>query len=455
MKEKLKSRNGITLIALIITIIILLILAMVTINILINQGIIGHANNAVRGYEITEEKELISLAYKNYKMDKLHNADAQLMVDGANGGNPIPKENGVWNIKFDKTGHTYELKENGAYVEPCVDNGDGTYTLGDTTVKVGDYIGYDAKVDADGNSVATTSYTSYSYRNEDKNEGRTNGCDSDQTFDVNSYEGGWRVLGVQDGKLKLISSSSVGKLQFQGASAYVYGRDELDAISAIYGQGKGASGARSINVDDVNSITGYNPEKPGDGKAYGDGTLYQYGNDVTYYWQGSSQPFYSGTNGITGTLSGSHYGFVWCDENGEHYSPQSKTAKASAKEKITTLTSTYYQYYPNTLTSSSSGDVKGIEISSNEYKVLFGQTYWLASRATQCYTRYTWFGVRFVSGETKYSNGQVTFSQFSSNEGAKSYSRGVRPVVTLSSDIQIKSDASHDGSTQAKAFILQ
>ena len=32
---------------------------------------------------------------------------------------------------------------------------------------------------------------------------------------------------------------------------------------------------------------------------------------------------------------------------------------------------------------------------------------------------------------------------------------GVRPVITLSSDVQIKSDATHDGTSAAKAFILQ
>ena len=107
----LQKNRGITLIALIITIIILLILAMVTINILINQGIIGHANNAVNQYEVAEEKEKIALGYQNYKMDKLNpDKEAKLTVDGAQDPIPGDEENG-WTITFTKTGHVYKLKD--------------------------------------------------------------------------------------------------------------------------------------------------------------------------------------------------------------------------------------------------------------------------------------------------------------------------------------------------------
>ena len=61
MKENLKNKKGITLIALVITIIVLLILAIVTIRIVINQNIINHANNAVTAYneaQINESEQL-------------------------------------------------------------------------------------------------------------------------------------------------------------------------------------------------------------------------------------------------------------------------------------------------------------------------------------------------------------------------------------------------------------
>lgn len=68
MKEKLKETKGITLIALIITIIILLILAMVSIKLIINEGIINNTKEATEKYTVEEEKELIKIGYADYKM---------------------------------------------------------------------------------------------------------------------------------------------------------------------------------------------------------------------------------------------------------------------------------------------------------------------------------------------------------------------------------------------------
>ena len=70
MKTKLKQTKGITLIALIITIIILLILAMVTIRILMNQGIIKHAENATAAYNEAQNNETEYLTYAEGEMDK-------------------------------------------------------------------------------------------------------------------------------------------------------------------------------------------------------------------------------------------------------------------------------------------------------------------------------------------------------------------------------------------------
>lgn len=70
MKERMKNTKGITLIALIITIIILLILAMVTIRILMNQGIIKHAQNATTAYNEAQNNELEYLTYAEGEMDK-------------------------------------------------------------------------------------------------------------------------------------------------------------------------------------------------------------------------------------------------------------------------------------------------------------------------------------------------------------------------------------------------
>ena len=60
--NKLKKEKGITLIALVITIIILLILAGISIQALTNQGIFGKAKSAKTKSEIAREIEQIKLS---------------------------------------------------------------------------------------------------------------------------------------------------------------------------------------------------------------------------------------------------------------------------------------------------------------------------------------------------------------------------------------------------------
>ena len=53
----MREQKGITLVALIITIIVLLILAMVSISLVMNGGIISRAKNAVNNYASAEANE--------------------------------------------------------------------------------------------------------------------------------------------------------------------------------------------------------------------------------------------------------------------------------------------------------------------------------------------------------------------------------------------------------------
>ena len=54
----MKEKNGITLIALIITIIIMLILVAVTIMMAVNGGLFGYAGNAAKDTELAKNAEL-------------------------------------------------------------------------------------------------------------------------------------------------------------------------------------------------------------------------------------------------------------------------------------------------------------------------------------------------------------------------------------------------------------
>ena len=71
----MRKVNGITLIAFVITIIILLILATVSINLVINNGILDKAKTAVDKYSEGEICEQIKLAYLECETEKLYNSN--------------------------------------------------------------------------------------------------------------------------------------------------------------------------------------------------------------------------------------------------------------------------------------------------------------------------------------------------------------------------------------------
>ena len=68
LKTKETNSKGITLVALIITIIILLVLATVSINLVINGGILDKSKSAVDKYSDEELMEQIKLAYQEYQI---------------------------------------------------------------------------------------------------------------------------------------------------------------------------------------------------------------------------------------------------------------------------------------------------------------------------------------------------------------------------------------------------
>ena len=94
MKENLKNKKGITLIALVITIIVLLILAIVTIRIVVNQNIINHANNAVTAYNEAQNNESAQLTWVEELMKNKGGSSAS----NSNSGNSNEVSSAWWII---------------------------------------------------------------------------------------------------------------------------------------------------------------------------------------------------------------------------------------------------------------------------------------------------------------------------------------------------------------------
>jgi len=426
--KKNSKKKGITLIALVITIIVLLILAGISIAMLSgNNSILSQAGKA---RDITREKsiaERIQLAYLAALMKGNGEVTQQLLEDeldkefGQNGYNKPLSD--LTKVTIDGKEYNFDGTVEGAS-DKWTQDSEGKIVSPDGKVKlqIGDYVNYSAVAGVDITNPNNTTI---------KSNGIDNGY-GDQTFDLTKYTGDnkWRVLGVKDGKVELISADLVplsdNSLYFylNGRTGFQNAETELNKVASLYGHGTHATGARSVNVDDINKITGYNPlaegiknptaEQIASGNKFGKNELYEYGNVVTYSWVGTDYPKYTSTNGKTGNLSLSHNvtnsgigdfqnAFSWYDFNTKNWKKSLYTASATTASpvEITSLESTYYLYYPETLTTSNDTTATiGIANNSPERKMLFNNTdskyYWLASRCVDAISDCAIFAMRVV-----------------------------------------------------------
>ena len=123
MKKVLKEKSGITLIALVITIIVLLILAGVSIAMLTgDNGILTQATEAKEKNTIGGEKEQISLALQSLRMKKqaenvtneitVSELDEQLKYDGAKNVE-VDNVNGYLRVKYGDSKNEYTVDQSG------------------------------------------------------------------------------------------------------------------------------------------------------------------------------------------------------------------------------------------------------------------------------------------------------------------------------------------------------
>lgn len=264
--------------------------------------------------------------------------------------------------------------------------------------------------------------------------------------------------GVNDnGEIMIVPTTYVKPNEYdyfylKGLTGERYGISELDNISKIYGYGYGAStttNARSIKIEDVNKITGYNPLNTGvydsnqtvQGIPCYDGQIDEYGNEVTYLWDGTTLPYYLGLNGVTGNLEYGHevYGFNWFDSLLKGYTSNYTTKKS----EIIKLKCTRQYYYGTTLTESESGTVINDSSSAKYGTVFVGSSYWLASPFVNTDPYNADFGLHRVNISSVDTNNLYASSGYSHIN-----SNGVRPVVYLKSDISLKKTGDNNWAIQ-------
>ena len=118
--KKIKETKGITLIALVVTIVVLLILAGVSINLILdNNGVIAKAKDAKEKQIVAGEKDQISLAYaacrtgENYLATTISSEEMETNLKKLNQNVTVTEDGDNLKITFTDTQHKYTIAQNG------------------------------------------------------------------------------------------------------------------------------------------------------------------------------------------------------------------------------------------------------------------------------------------------------------------------------------------------------
>lgn len=236
----------------------------------------------------------------------------------------------------------------------------------------------------------------------------------------------WKVLGVSSaGELLIMATKDVDIVTLGekdnlevSKNDYLQGISKLNDLCAPYGKGKNATSARCITAEDIHKITGQNYTN------YGKNQVNEYGNEVTYYWDGTNKPAYTGTNGVSSNVSYAHSSFTWYDADSSEWktSIMSTVATAEALENIATIKNTFYSY--------SAADLK--ETNPKAYSMLFetedgtNAGYWLASSFVNTAGQFVGYGYHKVVRD------DINYMYFVYSPGmSRSFTTGLRPVVSI------------------------
>ena len=269
-------------------------------------------------------------------------------------------------------------------------NSDGSCTNAEH-LHIGDYVNYNPLNFKDG--TLEKDKTASSSTDE-------NGYDK-QTFSINT-DTKWRVLGEDDyGQILIVSADPVKKdmgdtnnpyFYLYGAKGYINAEKELEKISKIYGHGVGATGARSLKIEDVNKICG-----------------------VTV-----------GSDGITPTVDASENFGTTKSYTNQYASPEDYLA--GKRSDFSKTSNAYYYTGYNSLLKTATN--------TRAYETIFFKKQtkkynWLASRSVNVYSGCA----GFCGGNVSYGYASMSYRVFNSDGHEFENSNAVRPVVSLKSDV--------------------
>lgn len=406
MRKTLKNTKGITLIALVVTIVVLLILAGVSINALFGDtGIINRAKDAQNKMDQAAQNDLDSLDELDGMLDSL-----------VSGKVTAPK------------GSLLEMYRK-AKADNCT-NSDGSCT-NEKHLHIGDYVDYKNPTSG------TTSVTSAESGMYGKDTDGNYTTEITQTYTLSASKNNvkWRVLGEDSktGELKLIAADPIERdanadlltrinasaenpyLFLMGAESYLYGPDAMNKVCAMYLNPEYAKTARSVTMDDVNEITGV--------------------TTADKIKEVNLDPVLNSSSGAK--QYGEKYSYS------DHYTPTLWLQnKKNNEDKKTTVSGTVdgYFYSINSKVNDSAPSVtvtntRASDMMFKDVEWQTGKAYWLASRGVRAYSDVAYFGPGIVGTEDGVTRAVFGYYLFYSGGGEFYYAFAVRPVVVLKSDV--------------------
>ena len=400
----LKTQKGITLIALVVTIVVLLILAGVTISLLLDEnGIITKSKDARNANRAGAIKEEITL----WKADKFAADNGAGSHESMDDFLARLKTRGL--ISDEDIATIKDTRKLQVGKETIVFPSDAktlVQAFKDNEIKVGDYLNYNDYVDETKTCTTTTNENGW--------------ADQKYTATKNTY---WQVLGLDSTgeKLMLISQSPIKKemktddtaedwekspyLILKGAYSYVNGKTILNNISGVYSTELGE--AKSITAEEINRLIGVTVD---------------YTNKKVY---ANSNP---DKNIDEYGVLGNQYTYT-----ADEYTPESYIdgqSYAIVGKQTDPATIYYYQWGNLTIDDT----LKTILFSGTTRDANFAKSYWLASSGVAANSSYAVFGPGYVD------EGRVgsVFNLFNSYGGWYANGLAVRPVVYLNSEITVE-----------------
>ena len=393
----MRREKGITLIALIITIVVMLILVAVSVNVIIKSNLIGTAEKTVDKYKTASEEE------SNMSQIEINGKKYDSIEDYLAGVESIPEIHN-WvrtgdNIKCEHCNTSLTIGQKVNYTK----TGTGSSSISEEKSGI-------AQAKADEQSWAT----SYGV----------------QTVNIASDDTKWVVLGVEDSNkngtnetlLLTTETPTTETIRMYGYQPYNYAIDEINRMcKEIYG-----AEARGMTIEDVNACVQYTAPA-GMCAKNNSGTIV----------------YYTVPEGTKISDLGSSYGNIWTDiQNNarvidgtkKYFTPSCPEGTTDASVLGNIIVDGYSYVVDSTVGAPEGIPVLPDSTTSATKKLIFGDSknygYWLASRGVLALSGCARFGPGAV-----YGGGAGSYFLFDSNGGSRYRELPLRCVVSLRSDI--------------------